>query len=173
VPPIVTVPTLIKPAHTPSTSVNTHTMVNITHLPLPNPALTGCPVGVALLHKFHTHVGALPPDVGEADLNHPLAVFSGDPVGCVGEDEDVWEKFDGPLNTLLQQPPEKLQDLVWVGERGLIRLCHLLEYLVMHHQLSGGMLLRMMDLIRKIKTKMVFIWMERWQMTMLEVIPEM
>ncbi|KAF8233440.1 hypothetical protein L208DRAFT_1395682 [Tricholoma matsutake] len=59
----------------------------------------------ALLHKFHMCVEALPPDVGEADLSHPLAVFLGDPVGCVGEDEDAWEIFDGPLNTLLQQPP--------------------------------------------------------------------
>ena len=48
------------------------------------------------------HVEVLPPDVGEANLNHPLVVFLGDPVGCVGEDEDAWEKFDGPLNRLLQ-----------------------------------------------------------------------
>lgn len=62
---------------------------------------------------------ALPASVGEADEYHPLAVFSGNPVGCVGEGEDAWEKFDRPLNMLLQRPPEKLQDLVQVGERGL------------------------------------------------------
>ena len=42
--------------------------------------------------------------MGEADQNHPLAPFSGNPEGSVMDGEDAWEKFDGPLNTLLQRP---------------------------------------------------------------------
>ena len=61
-----------------------------------------CAIGCALLRKFHTQIEPLPTSVGIADESHPLAVFSGNPVGCVGEDEDAWEKFDGPL---LQRPP--------------------------------------------------------------------
>jgi hypothetical protein len=60
-----------------------------------------------------------------------------DPVGCVGEGEDAWEKFDGPLNGLLQKPPNELRNLVRVGEKGLIGLCRFLEYLVTHHQITG------------------------------------
>ncbi len=78
--------------------------------------LPGCPLRNALLENFCCHVEALPPSVGIADENHPLAAFAGDPTGCVGIDEDAWEKFDGPLNTILQKPPEELQSLVWVGE---------------------------------------------------------
>jgi hypothetical protein len=99
--------------------------------------LSGCPVGIALLQKFRARIEGLPSNVGEADDNHPLAGFAGDPVGCVMDDEDAWEKFDGPLNGLLQKPPNELQNLVRVGEKGLIGLCRLLEYLVTHHQLSG------------------------------------
>jgi hypothetical protein len=75
-----------------------------------------------------------------ADDDHPLAMFAGDPTGCVKEGEDAWEKFDGPLNTLLQKPPHELQNLVRVGEKGLKGLCHFLEYLIMHHQVSGNLL---------------------------------
>jgi hypothetical protein len=79
----------------------------------------------------------LPPDVGEANENHPLAAFAGDPMGCVSKNEDAWETFDRLLNTLLQKPPDELQNLVRVGERGLIGLCCLLEYLVKYHQVMG------------------------------------
>jgi hypothetical protein len=96
-----------------------------------------CPVGIALLCKFRTRIEGLPLDIGEADESHPLAAFAFDPVGSVKEDEDAWEKFDGPLNSLLQKPPDKLRDLVRVGERGLIGLCRFLEYLVQHHGVSG------------------------------------
>ena len=102
--------------------------------------LPDCAIGCALLRKFCARIEALPTSVGIADESHPLAVFSGNPVGCVGEDENAWEKFDGPLNTLLQRPPDELQHLVRVGEKGLIALCHLLEYLVACHQVSGVLL---------------------------------
>lgn len=128
VPPTVTAPALVKPAHLSATSTSTWTSP---------PILTGCPLGVALLRKFRARVEGLPQEVGQADENHPLAPFSGDPVGCVMDGEDAWEKFDGPLNTILQRPPEELRDLVRIGEKGLIGLCRLLEYLVMHHQLTG------------------------------------
>jgi hypothetical protein len=54
--------------------------------------------------------------------------------------EDAWEKFDGPLNTLLQKPPKELRYLVQVGEYGLIGLCRLLEYLIISHNVSGVLL---------------------------------
>ena len=116
--------------------------------------LSGCPVGVAILWKFRAHIEGLPLDVGEADYLHPLAEFAGDPVGCVEDGEDAWEKFDGPLNCLLQKPPDELQNLVRVGEKGLIGLCRLLEYLVVHHRLTGylfeGKLERLMLAIDKV-----------------------
>ena len=58
------------------------------------------------------HVEALSTDVGVANKRHPLAAFSGNPAGCVDAGKDAWEKFDGPLNTLLQKPSEELQHLV-------------------------------------------------------------
>jgi hypothetical protein len=103
----------------------------------PPPPLSGCPIGIALLQRFQTHIEALPPDVSKADESHPLAAFAGDPVGCVGNNKDAWEKLDGPLNTLLQKSPNDLQLLIQVGGRGLIGLCRLLEYLVLHHKLTG------------------------------------
>ena len=54
------------------------------------PALSGCPVGVALLQKFHMCIEGLSQNVGEADVNHPLAAYAGDPTGCVEENKDVW-----------------------------------------------------------------------------------
>jgi hypothetical protein len=121
---------------------------------LPPPALTGCPLGVALLQKFRARVEALPREVGEADQNHPLAPFSGNPEGSIVDGEDAWEKFDGPLNTLIQRPPEELRNLVRIGEKGLIGLCCLLEYLVIHHRLSGhlfeGKLDRLISVIDKV-----------------------
>ena len=41
----------------------------------------------------------LPTSVEEATDDHPLAQFSGNPVGCIGNDEDAWEKFNRPLDT--------------------------------------------------------------------------
>jgi len=48
----------------------------------------------------------------EAGNDHPLAGFSGDPTGTVEGGKDTWEKWDGPLNTLLQKDPEELDKLV-------------------------------------------------------------
>ena len=73
----------------------------------------GCPYGNALLKQFHHHIEALPLGVE----NSPTA-FAGDPTGCVGEDEDAWEKFDGPLNTVLQKSHNELKELVQVGNQG-------------------------------------------------------
>jgi hypothetical protein len=120
--------------------------------------LLGCPIGHKLLCKFRMHIEALSTDVGVADERHPLAAFAGNPAGCVDADEDAWEKFDGPLNTLLQKPPEELQHLVRVGEKGLIGLCHLLKYLVTYHQVSGvlleGKLERLINAIDKVYVKL-------------------
>jgi hypothetical protein len=45
--------------------------------------LSGCPVGVTLLYKFHTCIKELLQDIGKANKHHPLAVFVGDPTGCI------------------------------------------------------------------------------------------
>jgi hypothetical protein len=82
----------------------------------------------------------LPLTVGIAGDNHPQAQFSGSPVGCIGNNEDAWEKFDGPLNTLLQKPQEELQALCCIGEKGLIGFHWFLEYLVVHHSIEGALL---------------------------------
>jgi hypothetical protein len=60
-----------------------------------NLALKGCTEAHQILSKFFNRIKMLPISVGEAGDDHPLAQFSGDPVGCVGEDEDAWEKFNG------------------------------------------------------------------------------
>jgi hypothetical protein len=106
----------------------------------PSGAPVGCSVALGLLSKFRARIERLPLEVGEAGHDHPLAQFSGDPTGCVGEDEDTWEKFDRPLNTVLQKPPEELRALVRLGERGLIGLHQLLEYLVSHHGIKGALI---------------------------------
>jgi hypothetical protein len=75
-------------------------------------------------------------------------------MGCVGANEDAWEKFDGPLNSLLQKPPDELRHLVRIGPKGLIGLCRLLEYLVTYHQVTGylfeGKLERLMHAIDEV-----------------------
>jgi hypothetical protein len=102
--------------------------------------MTGGPIGIEILQRLRARIESLPPDVGVADESHPLAAFAGDPEGCVIDGEDAWEKFDGPLNTLLQRPPEELHYLVRVGEHGLEGLCRLLEYLVISHNISTVLL---------------------------------
>jgi hypothetical protein len=105
----------------------------ISNMPIPSDS-TCCPVGLMLLQNFQTCIEALPQNVGEADNTHPLASFA------VREGEDAWEKYDGPLNTLLQRPSHELYHLVQVGDMGLIGLCQFLEYLVKHHGVSGYLL---------------------------------
>lgn len=101
---------------------------------------SACPKAADLLIDFRRRIELLPESVGRAGDDHPLAQFAGDPTGCVEEDEDAWEKFDRPLNTVLQKPLEDLKALVRVGEKGLIGLCRFLEYLVYSHGLQGGLI---------------------------------
>jgi hypothetical protein len=145
VPSTVAVPALVHPAPlrilpSPSNPNQSSTAHGSGPVPPAGPASSSCPIGVALLRRFRARIEGLPQDVGKADENHPLAAFSANPVGCVEEDEDAWGKFDGPLNSLLQRPPDELRDLVRVGETGLIGLCRFLEYLVLHHNVSGYLL---------------------------------
>jgi len=59
------------------------------------PPSSGCPIGNGAAAKsFCARIEALPHDIMEADENHPLAAFAGDPVGCNWrENEDAWEKI--------------------------------------------------------------------------------
>lgn len=47
-------------------------------------------------------IEGLPESVPEASTSHTVTVFSFNPVGCVEDGKDAWEKWDGALNRLLQ-----------------------------------------------------------------------
>lgn len=100
----------------------------------------GCPLAIQLLDSFQKRIDALPKGIKDAGIDHPLAGFSGNPTGCVESGEDAWEKWDGPLNTLLQKTPDELDSLVVVGERGLGGLHRFLLYLVSEHGIQGALL---------------------------------
>jgi len=100
----------------------------------------GCPSALQLLSSFHKRILSLPKDTTEAGIDHPLARFSIDPVGCVKDGEDAWETWDGPLNSLLQKDPQELNELVVVRQRGLEGLHRFLSYLVLDHGIQGGLL---------------------------------
>ncbi|KAG6917329.1 hypothetical protein DXG01_002900 [Tephrocybe rancida] len=100
----------------------------------------GCPDALKLLLTFQSKISNLLDNVAKADSSHPLAQWAFDPTGCVGEDEDTWEKYNGPLNTLLQKSPDELQDLACIGELGLMGLCQFLHYLVEHHGIPGALI---------------------------------
>jgi hypothetical protein len=102
--------------------------------------IRGCPFALQLLTSLHKRIESLPKDTKEAGIDHPLAGFSVDPTGCVEDGEDAWEKWDGPLNTLLQKDPEELNRLVVVGQRGLRGLHRFLLYLVSEHGIQGSLL---------------------------------
>jgi hypothetical protein len=102
--------------------------------------IPGCPFALQLLASLHKCIESLPKDTKEAGVDHPLAGFSIDPTGCVEDGEDAWEKWDGPLNTLLQKDPEELNRLVVVGQRGLGGLHQFLLYLVSEHGIQGSLL---------------------------------
>jgi len=96
-----------------------------------------CHLALKILDRFHSKIEGLPETIPEASTSHAVAVFSFNPVGCVDAGEDAWEKWDGPLNRLLQRDPEQLHDLVVQGERGLIGLHNFLHYLVTMHGVNG------------------------------------
>ena len=52
----------------------------------------GCPFALQLLVSLHKRIKSLPKDTKEAGTDHPLAIFSSDPTGCVEDGEDAWEK---------------------------------------------------------------------------------
>ena len=75
-------------------------IVTTSHNPKP---ICRCPIAHQLLRSLHKKISALPKDTKEAGDDHPLAGFSGDPTGAVEDGKDAWEKWDGPLNALLQK----------------------------------------------------------------------
>jgi hypothetical protein len=104
------------------------------------PGVTTCSNAIRLLAQFRSKIDKLPREVGEANEDHPLARFSGNPVGCVEDSADAWEQFDGPLNTVLQTSEEGLRALVRIGDKGLNGLHRLLDYLVNYHGIKGALL---------------------------------
>ena len=102
--------------------------------------ICGCPFALQLLASLYKRIKPLPKNTKEAGPDRPLAGFSSDPIGCVEDGEDAWEKWDGPLNTLLQKDPEELNGLVVVGQRGLGGFYRFLSYLVSEHGIQGSLL---------------------------------
>jgi hypothetical protein len=102
--------------------------------------IRGCPIALQLLRSLTERISALPKDTTEAGEDHPLARFSGDPAGAVEDGEDAWEKWDGPLNMLLQKDPEELDKLVVIGHRGLGGFHRFLSYLISEHGIQGCLL---------------------------------
>lgn len=100
----------------------------------------GCPIALQLLASLKQRIDSLPSNTKEASDDHPLVRFSGDPVGSVEDGEDAWEKWDSPLNTLLQKDPEELDKLVVIGPRGLAGFHRFLSYLVSEHGVQGCLL---------------------------------
>ena len=138
-------PTVVAPSPIQATSISETSETSRNHVtpiapPTPLHGVKRCPIAIGLLAEFRTKIQGLPPEVGKADDNHPLARFSGDPIGCVEDGIDAWEQFDGPLNTVLQTSTEGLRELVHIGEKGLIGLHRLLEYLVNYHGIQGALI---------------------------------
>lgn len=104
--------------------------------------VAACPLGLSILSRFSDRIQALQADltVPEAGSDHELVPFSMDPRGCVPDDEDAWETWDPPLNTLLQKEPPELRKLVVRGEKGLVGLHRFLLYLVTEHGIQGGLI---------------------------------
>ncbi|KAG6892874.1 hypothetical protein C0992_012120, partial [Termitomyces sp. T32_za158] len=136
-------------------TVSAPLVIHSTLLPLINVNSTPitCSEAKHLLHTFQKKILALPKTIEVADSNHPLAAFAGNPMGCVGDDEDAWEKWDGLLNTQLQKTLDELHFLVQRGENRLIGLHRFLAYLVVYHGIKEVLieekLSRVMDYIDK------------------------
>lgn len=150
VPPTVTNPPPIQPtsfipttpSHKPVATetperLNLESIATTSHNP---ESIRGCPIALQLLRSLHERISALPKGTKEASDDHPLAGFSGDPASAMVDGEDAWEKWDGPLNTLLQKDPEELDKLVVIGPRGLGGFHQFLSYLVSEHEIQGCLL---------------------------------
>ncbi|KAF8227079.1 hypothetical protein L208DRAFT_1078502, partial [Tricholoma matsutake] len=71
--------------------------------PSPTPSSLACSIALQILNRFWMKIERLPESVPEASTSHAVTAFSFNPVGCVEDSKDTWEKWDGPLNRLLQQ----------------------------------------------------------------------
>ena len=121
--------------------------------------LPPCPTALQVLEQFRMKIKSLPQSVPEASDSHPIAAFSFNPMGCVADDEDAWEKWDGPLNTLLQWDPVQLRELVVRGKKGLNGLYNFLWYLVTVHGISGALIeMKIERLLKAIEEVYVYLW---------------
>ena len=99
-----------------------------------------CPTALKLLNRFWIRIQQLPESIEVADNDCPLAHFSGTFDGSVGPGQDAWEVWNGLLDTELQKSPEELVNLVKRGEKGLMAVYNLLEYLASSHSIPGALL---------------------------------
>ena len=97
VPPMVTAPSCIHVPSITTTTPSQHSLVSLTGAPAtPEPvAIAGCPDALRILATFCARILSPPDKVGEADSKHPLAQFSGSPMGWVAENEDGGCKEQG------------------------------------------------------------------------------
>jgi len=128
VPPTVTAPPCIQPNSITTPKITISIAISLTPKPLMH---KGDPLALQLLSSLQHWIDSLPQETEQAAIDHPLAVFSGDPVGCVRDGKDAWETWDGPLNGLLQKDPEELTKLVVLGLWGLQGFHHFLSYLIL------------------------------------------
>lgn len=100
-----------------------------------------------LLSKLRTQIDKVPFHTQgsgqEKPAVLPLARFYGILHKMVNRSEDIWEQWDGPLNTALQRSPEELEELVHIeGRVELTHLCNFLKCLVDEHGISEVLLER-------------------------------
>ena len=123
-PSVSTTQLLVKPIklHAPTTTRASCSQVGLKQMPssayTASPKIT-CEQATTLLKEFRTRIKALPDSVPIAGDDYPLARFGGSFEGSVGDGEDAWEVWNGPLDTELQKSEEELKTLVRRGDNGL------------------------------------------------------
>ena len=141
-PSVSTAQLLVKPIklHPPTTTCASGSQVGLKQTPsaaYTAPPKIPCERAATLLKEFQARIEALPDSVPIAGGDCPLVHFSGSFEGSVGDGEETWEVWNGPLDTELQKPGEELKTLVRRGDNGLWALYRLLEYLASVHRVLG------------------------------------
>jgi hypothetical protein len=102
-----------------------------------------CPVAKWLLSELTNKMKQIPDTTPDASEDHHLAIFSGDPAGCVSSELDNWEDvlnpmmkwaFDWGTNT---ENFEVMKGLAWRGRNGLGGFYRFIKYFIIHRGLQG------------------------------------
>ncbi|KAF8236107.1 hypothetical protein L208DRAFT_1123945, partial [Tricholoma matsutake] len=60
--------------------------------PSPTPSSHSCSIALQILNWFWMKIERLPESVPKASTSHTVTAFSFNPVGCVEDGKDAWEK---------------------------------------------------------------------------------